>query len=61
VGNAHTRQSVSRINELAQIFIHATNVSVQHADYASAQPANLPQMEKGFWDMGLRAGSAAKP
>ncbi|KAH7088350.1 Phosphomethylpyrimidine kinase-domain-containing protein [Paraphoma chrysanthemicola] len=32
------KQSVSRIEELARIFIHATN------------------MERGFWDMGLRAG-----
>ncbi|KAL1607202.1 ATP-dependent RNA helicase dbp2 [Nothophoma quercina] len=35
------KQSVSRIDELAQIFIHATN------------------MERGFWDMGMRAGGAA--
>ncbi|KAF2241582.1 hypothetical protein BU26DRAFT_535276 [Trematosphaeria pertusa] len=33
------KQSVSRVEELAQIFIHATN------------------MERGFWDMGIRAGS----
>ncbi|KAF2033726.1 hypothetical protein EK21DRAFT_108854 [Setomelanomma holmii] len=32
------KQSVSRVEELAQIFIHATN------------------MERGFWDMSLRAG-----
>ncbi|KAH9872003.1 hypothetical protein J1614_006263 [Plenodomus biglobosus] len=34
--------SPSRVEELAQIFIHATN------------------MERGFWDMGLRAGGNAK-
>jgi len=36
------KQSVARIDELAQIFIHATN------------------MERGFWDMGMRAGGAAQ-
>ncbi|KAJ8106334.1 hypothetical protein OPT61_g9606 [Boeremia exigua] len=35
------KQSVARLAELAQIFIHATN------------------MERGFWDMGMRAGDVA--
>ncbi|KAJ4382365.1 ATP-dependent RNA helicase dbp2 [Didymella sp. IMI 355093] len=35
------KQSVARLDELAEIFIHATN------------------MERGFWDMGMRAGGAA--
>jgi thiaminase len=52
------KQSVSRVEELAQIFIHATNVS--HARSPTRLFAlagtNLPQMERGFWDMGLRAG-----
>ncbi|KAH6616302.1 Phosphomethylpyrimidine kinase-domain-containing protein [Boeremia exigua] len=36
-----SKQSVARIDELAKIFIHATN------------------MERGFWDMGMRAGRVA--
>jgi hypothetical protein len=52
------KQSVSRIEELAQIFIHATNVS--HAGSPTLlfvlAGANLPQMERGFWDLGMRLG-----
>lgn len=53
------KQSVSRVEELAQIFIHATNVS-SLLQIGWLVCANLRQMERGFWDMGLRAGGVSR-
>ena len=47
--------SPTRVEELAKVFVHATNVSTDH-HLGFEKPANGEQMEKGFWDMGLRAG-----
>lgn len=44
-------QSPSRIEELAKIFIHATNVGSFSASLFLAL-LTLPQMETGFWDIG---------
>lgn len=49
--------SPSKVEELAKVFIHATNVSI-HGKASVWQCADREQMEKGFWDMGLRAGQA---
>lgn len=53
------KQSASRIDELARIFIHATNVSLRQREVVFAG-ANPPQMERGFWDMGMTSGEAAR-
>jgi thiaminase len=49
-------QSVSRVEELAQVFIHATNVRTCRSPIVLFVPAraDLRQMERGFWDMGLQ-------
>jgi thiaminase len=44
------KQSPSRIEELAKIFIHATNVSLIRP--LCVLMLTLPKMETGFWDMG---------
>lgn len=54
-----TRLSVSRVEELARIFIHATNVMSMALGVVDTE-ANLPQMEMGFWDMGLRAATVSR-
>lgn len=53
------KQSVSKVEELAGIFIHATKVSDTSKD-APSHTLTLWQMETGFWNMGAKRADTSR-
>jgi ATP-dependent RNA helicase DDX5/DBP2 len=54
------KQSVSRVDELAHIFVHATKVmQAVYCVHVCRVALTKRQMEIGFWDMGARGADAA--